>query len=48
MKRIRLQVALLPWAESGTQASGGVQLRQEPLKPWLQVCTEEMTLQELA
>ena len=48
MKRIRLQVALLPWTESGTPSPSGVQPRQEPLKPWLQVCTEEMSLQELA
>lgn len=49
MKRIRLQVALMLPIEPGSQSSSSSLLsRREFLQPWLQVCTEEITLQDLA
>lgn len=48
MTRLRLQVALLPWVQQGAPLTNNGQPRQAPLKPWLHVCTKEITLQELA
>ena len=46
MKRLRLQVVLLPCDDEGSQTSAS-QPRQENLRPWLQICTPEMSLQNL-
>lgn len=48
MKRIRLQVQILPWQEPETQSAGDAQPRQEQIRPWTQPCADDTTLQQLA
>lgn len=48
MKRIRLQIHILPWQDAALSSHPATQLRQEKILPWTEPCDESLTIQELS
>lgn len=47
MKRVRLQIQVLPWEESTSQPSRGARGYEHDIRPWLQPEDADNTLQQL-
>lgn len=47
MKRVRLQIQVLPWEESVSRPSRGAREHDNDIRPWLQPEDADNTLQQL-